>query len=204
MEGTVGMKTYRINEIFYSVQGEGRRAGEPSTFVRFSGCNLTCKKATHGFDCDTEWMSGKTMTADEIVEAVRAICGHCDAIILTGGEPLLQLDKHLIDALRFNEHYLCVETNGTQAIPEGIDYVAMSPKVAEHAVVPTMVDELRYVRRVGQGIPKPKCESRWKYISPAAEGDAIDRDNLDYCIQLVKDNPEWFLSVQQHKLWGVR
>ncbi len=199
----MGLKTYRVNEIFYSLQGEGHRVGCPSIFLRFSGCNLKCAKATHGFDCDTEWMSGTDMTAEQIIDAMR-VHGACDWVVITGGEPLLQLDDELIDALKDEDYMLAIETNGTKPIPQKIDYVCVSPKVAEHAVKPTAADELRYVRAHGQGIPKPSVVARHLFLSPACDGPEIDQNNLRWCIKLCLENPEWRLSVQTHKIWGIR
>ena len=107
------MKTYAVNEIFYSLQGEGVRAGEPSLFLRFAGCNLTCKVETHGFDCDTEFVSSRKLTADEIVNELRALTPRCKWVILTGGEPGLQVDRELIDRLHDEGFQLAIETNGS-------------------------------------------------------------------------------------------
>ena len=199
----MGLKTYTVKEIFYSLQGEGSRAGSANVFLRFAGCNLDCKKATHGFDCDTDWAHGDKMTLPALVAAVRA-AGPADWIICTGGEPLLQLDQALIDALHTVDFRIAIETNGTQKIPAGIDFVAMSPKVPESQVIPRTVDELRYVRGVGQSIPHPSAVAKYHYLSPAHDGQDIDHAALDHCIELCKANPLWRLSQQQHKAWSIR
>ncbi len=197
-------KTYRVNEIFYSLQGEGARAGTANVFVRFSGCNLECKVETHGFDCDTEFVSGRPMTAKELLGEMNLLGGECRNVIFTGGEPMLQLDRDLIMLLKINGWFIAVETNGTKPVPHGVDWITLSPKVAEHAIKILQVDELKYVRSYGQGIPKPRAFAAHKMVSPAFDGSRLDGRTLAWCIKLVKENPEWRLSVQQHKAWRVR
>jgi 7-carboxy-7-deazaguanine synthase len=200
-------KTYTINEIFCSVQGEGVRAGTLNHFVRFTGCNLTCKEETHGFDCDTEFMSGRKMTADAILAELAVLNRDCTNVIFTGGEPLLQLDSALTDLLVSHGYYLAVETNGSLPVPQGValNWITCSPKVAEHAVRLQVASELKYVRRYGQGIPRPSLkEADYLLISPAFNGMTIDQRALDWCIQLIHENPQWRLSLQTHKFIHVR
>ncbi len=199
------MKTYKINEIFYSVQGEGARAGSPNVFVRFAGCDLVC-----GF-CDTEFESGKQMTAQEIVTEVLRLMPHngpaASSVILSGGEPSLQYDEELSLALRSMDIFTAIETNGNNALKAPVDWVSCSPKVAEHVVArnfPKGVSELRYVRHPGQAIPEPKVAAIHRYLSPQFRGDKLDQESLAHCIALVKANTMWSLSVQQHKAWRVR
>lgn len=206
------VRTYHVNEIFYSIQGEGVRAGCPSVFLRFQGCNLQCNikpgpQSPGGFACDTEFASGKAMDQDQIVEGIREACGGkwCEWIVLTGGEPALQLDYYLIDRLRAEGYKMAIETNGTRCIDSfRLDWVCVSPKVAEHAIAQLNADEVKYVRAYGQEIPKTRVKAAHKLISPAFHGGQLDRKTLDWCVQLVKDNPEWRLSLQLHQLVGVR
>lgn len=216
------MKTYRINEIFYSIQGEGVRAGTPAVFIRFSGCNQTCRQETHGFDCDTEFVSGRDMTAEEIAkEAVSLLSntklpsfmgGFVDsAFILTGGEPMLQVDEELIRIIRPSCTSLAIETNGSIEIPDamqfapsGFGWVTVSPKVAEHAIRQRRANEVRYVRAYGQEIPKTVVEADHYVICPASAGDEVDPKALAWCVELVKQNPKWRLCPQMHKFWRVR
>lgn len=198
------MQTYRINEIFYSLQGEGVRAGTANLFLRFSGCNQTCSTATHGFDCDTEFVSGRTLNLDEIISELKATANNAEWIVITGGEPALQLDQALITRLHQTGYKLAIETNGSIELPEGIDWITVSPKVAEHAIKQRFAHEVKYVRGHGQGIPKTVVEAQYKLISPAFKGDQVDQRALEWCIKLVEENPAWRLSVQQHKLWAVR
>ena len=198
------MKTYLVNEIFYSLQGEGVRAGTPNLFLRFSKCNLACTRETHGFDCDTEFESGRRMTAEEIVDELRRSSEACGWVVLTGGEPALQVDRELIDALHEAGYRLAIETNGSVELPSGLDWITVSPKVAEHALRQRRADEVKYVRGDGQGIPRTVVEAPHLLISPAFDGTVLDERTLGWCVQLVKDNPPWRLSVQQHKLWKIR
>lgn len=202
-------KHYTVNEMFYSLQGEGARAGTANVFIRFAGCNLTCKRdGEAGFDCDTEFSSGTKMTAKEIANAVKKMWPQGDTIpsvILTGGEPLLQVDDELMSAL--GEIKVAIETNGTRPLPTGAigAWVSCSPKTAEHTLQIGHASELRYVRHEGQALPKPSTLCANLFLSPAFSDDpAQTARNLKWCMKLVKENPEWRLSVQMHKLWGVR
>ena len=198
------MERYLVNEIFYSLQGEGVRAGTPNLFLRFSRCNLACKAETHGFDCDTEFESGRWLTLPEILAEFQELTRSCQWVILTGGEPALQADRELIDALHEAGYRLAIETNGSFPLPEGIDWITVSPKVAEHAIRQRQAHEVKYVRGHGQAIPKTVVEAEHYLISPAFEGAEVDPRTLDWCIRLCRENPPWRLSVQQHKLWRVR
>jgi organic radical activating enzyme len=198
------MDRYRVNEIFYSLQGEGVRAGTPNLFLRFSRCNLECRVETHGFDCDTEFESGRPMTLPEIVAEMRSLSSECRWVILTGGEPALQVDLELIGLLHAEGYSLAIETNGSVELPPEIDWITVSPKVAEHAIRQRQAHEVKYVRGYGQGIPRTVVEAEHYLISPAFDGAEVDRRTLDWCIRLCRENPPWRLSVQQHKLWSVR
>lgn len=201
---TPWLMKYKINEIYYTIQGEGGRVGSANIFLRFAGCNLTC-----GF-CDTEFESGKEMSAKEIAEHIFTLTPKQVPVpvIITGGEPLLQYDKDLEKALRQAGCYLIAcETNGSVKPKAGIDYIACSPKVAEHVVeknLPAKIQELRYVRHVGQAIPEPRISADHMFISPEFKGDHVDHENLRYCIDLVKRYPIWKLSIQTHKLLKIR
>ena len=124
--------------------------------------------------------------------------------MLTGGEPGLQLDDELVVKLRSAGWSIAVETNGSIALPEGLDWICVSPKVAEHAIRQLVANEVKYVRGHGQALPKPRVEAKHKLLSPAFAGAEVDPRALAWCIQLVKENPEWRLSTQQHKTWHVR
>lgn len=198
------MKTYRINEIFSTLQGEGINAGTPCIFVRFSACNQACRQETHGFDCDTEFVSGRKMTMDDLTKSIKKLRSKAKWIVLTGGEPALQVDKSLISTLHKLNYRLAIETNGSIKLPSGIDWITVSPKVAEHAIRQRKANEVKYVRKKGQQIPKTVVKADHYFISPAFKGHGLDKEDLNWCVQLVKKNPEWKLSVQQHKIWGIR
>jgi organic radical activating enzyme len=207
-------KTYPINETFLSLQGEGARAGTLNVFVRFAGCNLQCSRdGEAGFDCDTEFVSHRKLDAIEIAAEVARLWPASGKqrpqIILTGGEPLLHVDLELLTKLAQFCGTVCIETNGTQPLPAGVDpeslWISCSPKTAEHTLRVGAVNELRYVRHAGQGIPMPSLSAPLRYLSPAWDADGYrTQRNLQHCMDLIRANPEWRLSVQQHKLWRVR
>ena len=189
----------KVNEIFYSLQGEGARAGEASVFIRLSGCDQTC-----GF-CDTEFESGWEMSTDKLLDSIRQF--GATWIVWTGGEPLLQLTDEVVSAFRGAGFNQALETNGGHPLPCVFDWVVVSPKVDEHVVArnfPMGVDELRYAWHSGKmSVPSPLIKAKHYYLSPIFSGNTINRRNLDHCIQLCKDHPQWKLSVQQHKIWNI-
>ena len=206
-------KTYRVNEGYYSLQGEGMRAGTANTFVRFTGCNLKCTKepgdkSPGGFDCDTEFESGRNVTKEAIAKWIEETHGNrivaSDWIILTGGEPGLQVDAELIDYFKTRGFKLAIETNGSIELPAGLDWITVSPKVAEHAIRQLTANEVKYVRGYGQAIPKTAVKADHYLISPAFDGMHVDNKTMQWCIDLVKDHPKWRLSVQQHKAINIR
>ncbi len=192
------MRSYRVNEIFYSIQGEGAFAGTPAVFVRFSGCNLACSW------CDTDHAHAEEMTRDDLEDTVRALLsGHDGAIIvLTGGEPALQLrdDEPLFHGFGCR---VCIETNGTLPVPGWVDWVTVSPKNELSPVVPR-ANELKFVFEP-EHIPyylsmqDVECEKR---IQPLARKDGTT--NLAEALEFVLAHPRFKLSVQLHKIIGVR
>ena len=199
---------YHVNEMFYSLQGEGHRTGMASLFVRFAGCNMRCDLeagplSPGGFACDTEFESSRSFEEDALVAEIHHLCPEDAQVVFTGGEPLRQLSTSLLGLVK---RECAVETNGSLPLPEGANllWVTCSPKVAEHAIRLTRCDELKYVRGYGQGIPRPRLEARYKYISPAFDGMNPDPEAIAWCIKLVKENPTWQLTMQQHKLLKIR
>ncbi len=197
-------KTYKINEFFYSLQGEGVRAGTPNLFLRFSGCNLACSKDVEGFDCDTEFTSGERQNSDQILKSLKELSPQAEWVILTGGEPSLQVDEQLIHTLKSAGYKLAIETNGLREVSAEIDWICVSPKTAEHTIRQRRAHELKYVRAYGQGIPVPVVEADHYLISPAFEGEFVPGKTLEWCIDLVKKNPRWRLSLQTHKIMKIR
>jgi organic radical activating enzyme len=208
------VKQYVVNEVFFSLQGEGTRAGTANVFVRFSACNMRCsmepaEDSPGGFDCDTEFVSGHKVTAEELLDWMgdeweSEDGGAPKACVLTGGEPGLQLDTELLTALKTVGWYVAIETNGSILLPTGLDWITVSPKVAEHAIRQRTASEVKYVRGHGQAIPRTCVEAPMKLLSPAFGGMDVDPSALAWCIRLVKEHPEWRLSLQMHKVWQVR
>jgi len=164
------------------------------------------EKSPGGFDCDTEFESGTAMTLKEI----DSLCHAADASdkswwqLLTGGEPGLQVDEEYTNYMHKRGWKLAVETNGSIELKGDYNWISVSPKVAEHAIRQLKADEVRYVRGYGQAIPQTVVDARHKYISPAFCGNDLREETLEWCKDLVRNNPEWGLSMQMHKVWGVR
>lgn len=195
-----------VSEIFYSIQGEGARAGTPTVFVRLQGCKAKHACAAMGIVCDTEFESGKAMSVESIVQWIKDNAQDCKEITWTGGEPLDQLTPECISYFKNCGYYQAIETSGLHPIPDGLDFVCVSPKVAEHIVkknIPLGVTELRYVRHKGQAIPNPSIKANHYWLSPHSDGYTINTENLKHCIELCLQNPQWKISVQQHKLWNI-
>ena len=188
----------KINEIFYSIQGEGRYTGCPAVFVRFAGCNLRCSF------CDTEFESYTEMSEDEILRCVLEYPTR--HVILTGGEPTLQLTASLLRAFEAHRRIVHIETNGTHPLPDGpIHWVTCSPKGA--ALHIQRIDELKVVYQgqdvspYEQLVPRPEVFS----LQPCDTGDPVrNRQILDQTIQYILDHPHWNLSLQTHKIINVK
>lgn len=197
-----------VNEVFYSVQGEGVLAGTPMVFVRFSKCNLRCSVKNAGFDCDTEFESGVPMGADTLVGLIKSVGPTSCWVLFTGGEPGLQLTEGLVSAVKAAGYKTSCETNGTVANPafDLLDHVCVSPKSAVHTIRLRKATEVKFVRQTGQGIPVDiGVRADYYLISPAFNADgSVSSADLGYCVNLVKENPPWRLSLQMHKFLGVR
>ena len=184
----------KVNEIFYSIQGEGANTGMPAIFIRLSGCNLRCPF------CDTKHEKFTEMYVDEVLQEVKKY--DCLNIVWTGGEPTLQLTDEILS--EFQNYYNCIETNGTKPLPELIDYIACSPKVPIGILNKNFhyVDEFRYPVKVGDELPDidilPNAEHY--YISPID----VSPENIEYCTNLIKTNLQWKLSIQIHKLLNLK
>jgi len=199
-------KLYKIAECFYSLQGEGARSGEANVFLRFAGCNINCREDKHGFTCDTNHQAGSYYTLDEVIRMVQLVRGKCNWIVLTGGEPLLQVDDSLLAALIAKEFSIALETNGTHRFSKGaFDWICVSPKKGE-LLEATEADEVRVVLSEGDNIPDVKIKATHYYLSPAYRfcDEGMPINNLNWCIKLCLENPMWKLSLQNHKVWNIR
>lgn len=185
-----------VNEIFYSLQGEGGRTGEASIFIRLTKCNLACDF------CDTDFEEGEEMDLEEIREVISSY--PCKWIIWTGGEPTIQLKDEHLAFFRAHGYKQAIETNGTRRVPSLIDYISCSPKQDYESIkarIP-VVNEIRIPIKAGDTLPDiavfPKADHY--FLSPVFDADKVNSGNIDYCVGLIKDHPEWRLSLQMHKL----
>ena len=218
---------YVVKEIFYTLQGEGQNAGRPAVFCRFSGCNLWTgreqdrHKAVCQF-CDTDFIGvgpdgGKFATpdalADEVlsrwptIQAGRAVGGR-PMVVCTGGEPLLQLDEPAVRSLQARGFEVAVETNGTQPAPAGLDHICVSPK-ADAPLVLTHGHELKLVYPQVQPDAQPErfesLDFRAFYLQPLDGPTPEDtRANTSAALKYCLSHPKWRLSIQTHKLLGIR
>jgi 7-carboxy-7-deazaguanine synthase (Cx14CxxC type) len=210
--------SYAVKEIFYTLQGEGAQAGRAAVFCRFAGCNLWSGResdrasAICGF-CDTDFVGvngpggGRFETAEDLGEAIRAAWSPdrpdgTRFVVCTGGEPLLQLDRELIDALHVREFEIAVETNGTVKAPAGIDWVCVSPK-ADAPLVQKSGDELKLVFPQVNADPPAfeKLAFRHFFLQPM---DGPDREtNTQLAVRYCMEHPKWRLSLQTHKMLGI-
>lgn len=196
----------RVSEIFYSLQGEGARTGTPTIFIRLSGCKAKNACFMAGVICDTEFESGKEMTLDQIELFIQDHANGCKEITWTGGEPTDQLTSDHVLYFKKKGYFQAIETSGLNKVPDGIDFICLSPKVAEHILkknFPAGVDELRYVRHQGQSIPEPSVKAKHYWLSPHSDGFTINQINLRHCYELCLNYPSWKLSIQNHKVWNI-
>lgn len=195
-----------VSEIFYSLQGEGARSGTPTVFIRLQGCKAKHACFASGIQCDTEFESGRPYSLIELLSKVQELSNECKEITWTGGEPLDQLNEEVVQYFKDEGYYQAIETSGLHPCNLSIDFICVSPKVAEHVVAknfPNGVDELRYVRHAGQSLPQPSIEAKHYWLSPHSDGTRINTVNLRHCIELCKRSAVWKLSLQQHKLWNI-
>lgn len=191
----------RVNEIFYSIQGEGYYTGHAATFVRFSGCNLKCPF------CDTEHLKYNNFSEEEIVDFVKKYPSKL--VVITGGEPSLQLTHSLVEKLHNAGKYVSVETNGTKELPKNVDWITVSPKAAyvknNADVVLRKANEVKVVFDNKNKISDYNIEAEHYYIQPCDTGDLEQNyKNVKGCINFIKDNPKWKLSLQTQKILNVQ
>lgn len=209
--------TYTVKEIFYTLQGEGAQAGRAAVFCRFAGCNLWSGReqdrasATCTF-CDTDFVGvgpdgGRFATADALADAVDARwprdAGGRKLVVCTGGEPLLQLDAAAVDALHARGFEVAIESNGTQPPVAGLDWICVSPK-ARAPLALTHGNELKLVYPQPDALPErfESLDFEHFFLQPM-DGPALaenTRAAVAYCLA----HPRWRLSIQTHKITGVR
>lgn len=206
---------YAVKEIFYTLQGEGANAGRPAVFCRFTGCNLWTgreadrAKAVCQF-CDTDFVGtdgvsgGRFPTADALARACRATCAGDGEIlvVLTGGEPMLQVDQELVDALHAQGFTIAIETNGTLPVLDTIDWICVSPKAGAE-LKQSSGHELKLVYPQADIDPAQYLglafEHRFLQPMDGPDREANTRSAIAYC----KANPGWRLSLQTHKMLGI-
>jgi 7-carboxy-7-deazaguanine synthase len=207
---------YHVKEIFYTLQGEGANAGTPAVFCRFAGCNLWSGREEDRAEaqcrfCDTQFVGtdspggGKFATADDLARACRRVCTAQSGpsfIVLTGGEPMLQVDQPLIDALHARGFNIAIETNGTLPVPGTIDWICVSPKAGTE-LIQTTGDELKLVFPQDDLDPAAllTLDFEHRFLQPmdGPSQAANTRAAIAYCMA----NPPWRLSVQTHKVLGI-
>ncbi len=205
---------YSVAAIFHTLQGEGAQTGRPAVFLRLAGCNLWSGREADRADaacafCDTDFQpTARYADADALADAVAACWAKQTAdrahacVVVTGGEPLLQLDRALLDALHARGFFVAVESNGTLAAPAGLDWLCISPK-AGAPLVQTAGDELKVVwPQAGLDLSALEAlDFRWFFLQPVDHPDHPDA--TDACLAVCRARPRWWLSVQVHKHLGL-
>jgi 7-carboxy-7-deazaguanine synthase len=208
--------SYRIKEIYFTQQGEGSNTGRDFVFVRFSGCNLWSGKEKNRKSaicqfCDTDFygtdgINGGIYSATQLIEKIKSLWVSRDdniAVVLTGGEPLLQVNDELVAALKQEQIYIAVETNGTLDAPDHIDWICMSPK-ANTEIKLKKGNEIKVI--FPQESLDPEKFSLFDfsefYLQPMDSNEY--QENLNATITYCQKNPKWKLSLQTHKILGIR
>ena len=199
------MRSFRVNNIFYSLQGEGRNMGRAAVFIRFAGCNLKCPF------CDTEFDTYREMTAEEIIAAISRYPARF--VVLTGGEPTLQVDEAFVNLLHQHGFEVAMESNGTRPAPRNLDWLTVSPKMSggERTEVrgERLPDEIKVVfdehtRPESILLPLISHHSPLIYLQPCDTGnDDRNKAITQACVQYIKEHPQWRLSLQTHKLIDI-
>lgn len=209
--------TYSVKEIFYTLQGEGLRAGRPAVFCRFAGCNLWTGREEDRAQavcqfCDTDFvgtdgtLGGKFTSAEVLTQRIASqwpVGQEHRYVVLTGGEPLLQVDAAFIDALHAQGFEIAVETNGTVVAPSGIDWICVSPK-ADAQWVQLIGDELKLVYPQPGLMPDSIDATEFTYHLLQPMDGPFQRQNTRAAIAYCQAHPKWRLSVQTHKILEIR
>jgi len=209
--------TYSIKEIFYTLQGEGAHAGRPAVFCRFSGCNLwTGREADRSTSvcqfCDTDFVGtdgergGKFKGAAALADVINSLWPSTHSaskyVVFTGGEPLLQLDAALIDAMHGHGFTIAIETNGTLPVPPGVDWICVSPKIGSQLVVHKGSELKVVIPQAGQALSDYEQLDFEHFFVQPMDG-ILAAQNTRLAIDTCRRNPKWKLSLQTHKLLQI-
>lgn len=197
----------KVNEIFYSLQGEGYYTGTAAVFLRLSGCNLTC------FFCDTHHHHGEVRLLDEIIEEISKYPSR--HLVVTGGEPAMQLTTEMVERFHEAGFYVQIETNGTLPVPSNVDWVTCSPKIP--TITAERIDELKLIFK-NDGDDDSRCRhfletpAKVYSLQPLDTSTTVDSklmagqlnaQTVAACVAYVKEHPQWRLSLQTHKLLRI-
>ena len=220
------MRAFRVNNIFYSLQGEGRNTGRAAVFIRFAGCNLRCPF------CDTEFDSYREMSEEDILAAINKLVPSVNTpipsggesggllVVLTGGEPTLQVDESFVDLLHSYGYEVAMESNGTHPAPKNLDWLTVSPKVNEKLEMGNekwgmkkekyhQPDEIKIVFDENTDPATIISHSSFLiphllYLQPCDTGDPErNKKIVAQCVEYIKQHPQWRLSLQTHKLIDI-
>jgi 7-carboxy-7-deazaguanine synthase (Cx14CxxC type) len=208
-------KTYKVKEIYYTIQGEGYYTGRPAVFCRMSGCNLWSglekdrNTAICKF-CDTDFwgidgQNGGKYKAEDLAKVIKSLWPTSDTpvfVVITGGEPTLQLDEALVETLHSEGIEIAIETNGTLPLPKGIDWVCVSPKSNSEIVV-IKGDELKLVYPQAENDPHQFIHLDFNHFYLQPLDDENQSAHIKKCIDYVQHHPQWRLSLQMHKIIGI-
>lgn len=208
--------SYAVKELFLTLQGEGAQTGSRAVFLRFAGCNLWSGREADRAEavctfCDTDFVGtdgdggGKFLDAEGVAAAVEGCWGAVlehRLVVCTGGEPLLQLDAALVAALKARGFRIAVETNGTQAVPAGLDWICVSPK-ADAPLVLTSGQELKLVFPQAKAMPERFAGLNFEQFFLQPMDGPLAAENTRAAIAYCLENPRWRLSLQTHKITGL-
>jgi organic radical activating enzyme len=184
----------RVNDIFYSLQGEGHNTGRPAAFIRFNGCNLKCPF------CDTDFRGFRVMSDEDIIKSISSF--PTKFVVLTGGEPTMQVDNEFINKLHEAGYYVAMESNGTLPAPDNIDWLTVSPK---QGVTVRRCNELKCLFDESGIVDDCGITADYYYLQPCDVGDKIRNNNItSACVDYILRHPKWRLSIQTHKVLGFK
>ena len=191
----------KINEIFYSLQGEGYFSGNPAIFIRLSGCNLQCNF------CDTNHKNFIELSNEEIYNLIKNY--PCKHIVFTGGEPSLQINFNIIDFFKKKDYFIQIETNGTRELPTNIDWITCSPKdlfCSNTKLILDKIDELKVIFDGKNDISKYlEIKASYYYLQPCDVYNLdLNLEILKKCIDYILKNPKWRLSLQSQKILNIK